>query len=545
MAIKFYCLEYDIKMVHACYYPTSYIESYIESRNNDVTCVDGSISHSDIADTFARTFSKVYTVDDSNAKRSIHERFSKSFSSYNDAHKNDSLKPFLISWSEFLVCLSKIKTGKATGSFVKPQHVLLGSPLLSIHLHFLFNALIQHQYVPNDFLHTIVTPIIKDTSGNHSDSTNYRPVTLSSLVSQLFEHAISIKISHLLWTDELQFGFKPKHSTAHALFVLNETVNYFTTHGSNVFVTFLDCSKAFDKVPHDGLFLKLIERGVPLCFINILIYWLSNLTSQCRWRESLSKAYAVSSGVKQGGILSPMLFTVFMNDLLIQLRNNGDGCNINAVFYGAIMFADDLALCAPSRRAMQKMLRLCEEYCRDCCLSFNAKKTKSLLFGKNASALKPVPLMLNNESIEFVQEWKYLGCHVVGGKEFGFSSRQDLSKFRNSANALLSAVRRPSEQVQMMLLYSFSVPILTYASEVKTFSYSDMYDCHVAMNDAIRKIFRYNRWESIRSLRSLSGYRDIFTLFAIRRRSFLARLPHMGNVTVSRLLRFISSSVTT
>ena len=334
----------------------------MESRNNGVSCIDGKISHKEIADTFADTFSKVYTSGDQRTESILKEEFESSFSLYSRSHSNDDIRPHLISWSEFLVCISKVKTGKATGSFISPQHLLHGSPLLSVHLHFLFNALIQHEYVPNEFLQTVVTPIIKDTSGDHSDSSNYRPVTLSCLFSQLFEHAISIKINHLLWTDELQFGFKPKHSTSHALFVLSETVDYFTTHGSNVYVTFLDCSKAFDKVSHNGLFIKLIERGVPLCFINILVYWLSNLNSRCRWLATFSRSYALMSGVKQGGILSPVLFTVFINDLIVMLRKEGVGCHVRSMFLASIMFADDLALCAPSRHAMQRLIKVCERY---------------------------------------------------------------------------------------------------------------------------------------------------------------------------------------
>ena len=103
-------------------------------------------------------------------------------------------------------------------------------------------------------------------------------------------------------------------------------------------------------------------------------------------------------------------------------------------------------------------------------------------------------------------------------------------------NSIVTAVRKPSEQVSMKLLYSFSIPILTYASEVKWFSYSDMYDCHVAVNDSIRKIFKYNRWESIRSLRTQFGFHDLYTLFAMRRKSFLAKLPQMGNTTIASLL---------
>ena len=507
----------------------------IESRNCDVSCVDGNISHKDIANAFSSTFRKVYDNADTNSEATLSREFDTHFSQYRESHKNDNLSPYFISWSELLVCISKVKTGKATGSFVKPQHLLHGSPLLAIHIHLLFNAFIQHEYVPNDFLHTVVTPIIKDTAASHSDSTNYRPVTLSCLFSQLFEHAVLIKIGHLLLTDDHQFGFKPRHSTAHALFVLNETVNYYTSHGSNVFTCFLDCSKAFDKVSHNGLFLKLIKRQVPLCFLSILIYWLSNLTSQCRWRNMLSESYAITSGVKQGGILSPFLFTVFMNDLLLILRKKGLGCYIKTIFVGAIMFADDLVLIAPSRYAMQELITICEAYCRENCLSFNAKKSKALIFGTKYDLKQSAPLMLKDEPIQYVKEWKYLGCLLVSGKVFSYSCRNDLKSFRCSVNSIISAISKPSEQVSMMLLYQFSVPILTYASEVKTFSHSEMLSCQVAINDAIRRVFKYNRWESIRTLRSSFGYHDLYTLFALRKRSFLAKLPLMGNRVVSLL----------
>ena len=108
-------------------------------------------------------------------------------------------------------------------------------------MHILFNALIQHGYVPHDFLSSTITPIIKSRTGDIYCSNNYRPIALSNLFSQLFELVLLVKIGHLLFTDDLQFGFKSKHSTSHALFVLKESVDYFTKHGSNVFVTFLDC----------------------------------------------------------------------------------------------------------------------------------------------------------------------------------------------------------------------------------------------------------------------------------------------------------------
>ena len=146
--------------------------------------------------------------------------------------------------------VERMKVGKATAGFVKYEHILLGSPKLLVHLHILFNGLIQHGYVPHDFLSGVVTPIVKDAEGDVSSTSNYRGITLSVVFASLFEMAILTRIGHLLTTDNLQFGYKKRHSCSHAVFVLRSCIEYFTTHSSNVFATFLDCSKGFYKINH-------------------------------------------------------------------------------------------------------------------------------------------------------------------------------------------------------------------------------------------------------------------------------------------------------
>ena len=150
----------------------------------------------------------------------------------------------------------------------------------------------------------------------------------------------------LTFFTRMTYNLASNRSILHPMPFLCLTVDYFANHGSNVFVSYLDCSKAFDKICHEGLFIKLIEQNVPLCFLNILIYWLSNLNSRCHWQSTCTNRYLITSGVKQGGILTPNLFTLYMNDLLVILRKNGIGCHVDSLFVGAIMFADDLALIA-------------------------------------------------------------------------------------------------------------------------------------------------------------------------------------------------------
>ena len=139
---------------------------------------------------------------------------------------------------------SNVKIGMGTAGQVRPEYILYGAPELMYHFHLLFNGLIQHDFVPTGFLQGTITPIVKYTQGNVGDTANYQAVTLCCLPAKLFEYAIQKKTSHLLETDELQFGFKCHTSTSHALYLLRSTIDYFNKNGLNVYVAFLDCTKA-------------------------------------------------------------------------------------------------------------------------------------------------------------------------------------------------------------------------------------------------------------------------------------------------------------
>ena len=136
-------------------------------------------------------------------------------------------------------------------------------------LQHLFNSMLQHGVVPAQFRLGTIVPLVKDRHGDQGDMNNYRGITIAPIYSKVFEHVLNILFKDYLSTSSYQFGFKRKSSTSHAIFCLRETINYYTNRGSNVFTSFLDASKAFDRLVHAGLFLKLLERGVPLIFLEV------------------------------------------------------------------------------------------------------------------------------------------------------------------------------------------------------------------------------------------------------------------------------------
>ena len=132
------------------------------------------------------------------------------------------------------------------------------------------------KFKPASRIASVNTPIVKNKQGDAGVSSNYRPITVASVISKLFEHFILSKITSYLVTVDNQFGFKERHSTDMCVFMLKQLVSHYTQHGSSIFAILLDASKAFDKVNHSLLFEKMIKHEVPMIFIRFLQYWYSN-----------------------------------------------------------------------------------------------------------------------------------------------------------------------------------------------------------------------------------------------------------------------------
>ena len=496
--------------------------SHNKNTDSPVTRVDGEVTGQGIAGAFQKHFEKVYSDNKTPMHESLKSQFQDNFSRYCISHGNDSISPYFLSWADMVEIVGKLKAGKSSSGSIKPEHIFHGSTKLILHLHLLFNAMIQHGIVVDDFLRGNITPIVKDLQGDMSSSANYRGITIGSLFSKLFEFALDLKITPFLECDHLQFGFKKRTSTSHALFTLRSTINHFTKRGSDTFVAFLDCTKAFDRISHYGLFNKLMERNVPLCLLLIIICWHVGMACRVRWDDTFSEYFSVPLGTKQGGISSPGLFSLYINDMILELRKLGVGCHLIKLFVGCILFADDLALMAPTRAALQKMIDVCSLFMDTNCLQFNAKKSKVMVFGRSHKETDILHLTIDGNALDYVTEWKYLGVTLSTGMRLCFNARPDLACFFRATNSVLNALKGAKEDVLLKLLYSNCVPILTYACEVKEYSASDMSDCSVAMNNAFRKIFGFKEWRSIRVLREIFNVKCLYTIFKLAKDKFIA-----------------------
>ena len=177
--------------------------------------------------------------------------------------------------------------------------------------------------------------------------------------SKIFELCLLEIIEVYLDTYDHQFGFKKQHSTDMCIFTLKSVIKYYTQQSTPVYSCFLDASKAFDRVNHWKLFNKLIVRKVPLLIVRMFIFWYSKQEMCIKWGQSTSSFFTVSNGVRQGGILSPRLFAVYVDDLSKHLHDARSGYFIGHQCINHVMYADDICLLAPSALGLQKLLEMC------------------------------------------------------------------------------------------------------------------------------------------------------------------------------------------
>jgi len=248
---------------------------------------------------------------------------------------------------------------------------------LFVHLSILFNLLIVHCRIPLMFMKSVIVPLVKIKGGDITDVNNYRAIALSNSISKILERAFMHKVTSIDACDGHQFGFKAGHSTGLCTGTLKKVVDYYTSHGSHVFVCFVDFSKAFDKINYWKLFSKLFDDNIDSNIVALLAVWYSKQSACVQWKNSVSSPFSIVNGTRQGGILSPYFFTRYVRELIGAIVHSYIGCNVGGVFYNILAYADDVLL------ALQSLINLLYQCASNINMLCNASKTVCMSLSQN------------------------------------------------------------------------------------------------------------------------------------------------------------------
>jgi len=151
-----------------------------------------------------------------------------------------------------------------------------------------------------------------------------------------------------------------------------------------------------------------------MCFVRILKHWYKEQTMQIKLGKHFSEPFHVFNGVRQGGVLSPYLFAVYLDDLSYELNNIKAGCYIGEILLNRLMFADDICVFCPSLRWLQRILDVCQAYAESHGVIFNRNKTVCMTFKAKSAKSTVTPLLtLGGQYVNSVDQYKYLGLYWI------------------------------------------------------------------------------------------------------------------------------------
>ena len=319
----------------------------IRKKNfNTVPVIDGTQGDAAIADLFKDKYSILYNSvpSSSEAMDYLHERIRHAIETQCDANAESSLHTHSVSTADVIKAVKRLKTDKYNDDgIIMSNNFQHGTSLLYTRIAQLFSAMLYYGYAPQLFLRSTMIPIPKGGKVCSTNADLYRSIAISSILSKILDYVIIDQQSDSLCTSDYQFGFKSHSSTMLCSTMLIETIQYYDENGRQpLYVLFLDARKAFDRVCYSELFNILLDKKVCPRIVQLLCYMYLNQACCVKWNSKNSSDFTVSNGVKQGAVISPILFSAYMDILFKQLKHNGIGCHVGPVYAGAFGYADDV-----------------------------------------------------------------------------------------------------------------------------------------------------------------------------------------------------------
>jgi hypothetical protein len=248
----------------------------------------------------------------------------------------------------------------------------------------------------------------------------------------------------------------------------------------------------------------------------------------------MSSYFGVTNGVKQGGVLSPTLYSVYIDDMLKRLEQSGYGCHVGDVYTGSVAYADDLILLSPTLRGLDEMIKICELYAAEHNIIFNGKKSKLMRFSKNPFE-SYADVYVSDQKVEKVQKMEYLG-HTIYEDRSNSMMGVIVNDFNVKVNTLLGTFNHLSSVIKNDLLGKYCTSF--YGSNVCALYDSDIQQLCVSTRKALRRVWHLPWRAHSKLLPHISGHLPVDVTIDKRFMNFYISGYHSHNP----VLRFLFSN---
>ena len=398
----------------------------------------------------------------------------------NELSTSDTRNNNLITKEKLNGILLALKNKTSVGIDKIPNIVLKNLPYIITKQYLtIINNSLNNNYFPKDWKTAIMIPIIKPGK-DPTDPYNYRPISLLPNISKVFEKIIKETIVNT--TDKLkiindnQFGFREKHSTIHAINKLVSDICWHVNNNECVSGLLIDVKDAFTSIWTKGLIHKLVEYKFPINQIKIIQDMITDKTFIVQTNRLKSKKiFKIKNGLQQGTVTSPMLFLIYINELLNTLNNQGKNKY-------SIAFADDIIIYTSNKKfniiksELQNLFNIVQSYIYTWKLSINYNKCELILFRNklkkchNSIRQNWKQFCIRSESINIAQtnNVKYLGINI----SFNLNYTKHISIILEKAKKAFAMAKRLfycknlDVKIKILAYQTLIRPILTYGCSI-------------------------------------------------------------------------------
>ena len=408
----------------------------------------------------------------------------------------------------------------------------------------LFNLILNSGIVPTEWCISLIQPLYKN-KGSKLDANNYRGISLISCVGKVFTQLINRRLENFIHQNDIlgqeQAGFRSFFSTSDHIFVLNIIIDLYLNKikkkSKRLYCAFIDYEKAFDLIDRTLLFTKLISYNINGKLTKVIFSIYQNVKACLKLDNVISKSFLCNIGVRQGDSLSPLLFSLFLNDLNTFISGKYNGLSDISLLFSecfnmnvndclklfVLLYADDTIILADTEKEMKSALKALEDYCKTWKLKVNINKSKIIRFSKRKSKNLP-QFIFNNDIIDIVDDYVYLGTTITYNGKFKNAQNKQVIQ----AKRALASIKSKKEKLQlpfdiyMNLFYVIVLPVLLYGCEI--WGYEDCEDVEIFFRYFLKNTLKLNRQTPSPMVYGESGKKPLTIKVQIRMINFWVRI---------------------
>ena len=378
------------------------------------------------------------------------------------------------SMQEIKMAIRKLKNNKANGSdLISNEMLKLGINQLTPIIQKLFNMTLESGQFPKEWNKSYQVPIHK--SGEKTECGNYRGISICSCFGKLFTSVMQKRLLDYLETEnklsKFQAAFRKGYGTNDHIFSLRSLINkYVFASKEKLYACFVDFRRAFPSVWREAMLLKTLRLGIGGKFYRIIKSMYQGDCCQVKLPDGITPPFKPDIGIKQGDGLSPLLFCIFLDDIVDYIDTTTDAPQLANQNVNCLMYADDLVLLSKTETGMQTMLEKLNRYCETWHLEINKKKTKIMIFNKSSNKSKQdnYNFCLGNHKLNLCCEYTYLGIKFtrLGNlKEAAIQLKEKAQKAWFAVRSILNSNKIHKPNLWLKLFDTMVKPILTYGGE--------------------------------------------------------------------------------